>query len=380
MGLTQISGFFSYAHGDDVCNRLRSLKNDLIAEYRQITGDELELFFDHDKLEWGDRWEQNIASGIDSAAFFIPILSPLYFKSYYCQKELRQFMDKAEKDGAQELLLPIYYVDLANITSEIDEELLERVLRYQFEDWRGIRFAERCTERYRAAVGRLAERLAKAGADIEGRVSDSERDLSESDAIVVEMPEAPTETSSSEEVGNGKGFLLDSASRINDLSKDFIPHVNSFSKKMTKIGQIVAKHMGMIGDGGAPDPKNSIALFSKMAAELNPVTEQYLAEAKECASLISEIDAEIQVFFAQRRSLQQANIIPQDSDADKFEADIKSVVDTAEHTKDTLQGFTAQIGALKVISRVLYKPFRRIEMANTLMEGVLDTVSRWGSN
>ena len=113
MGLTAISGFFSYAHDDDAYGRLSMLRDDLIVEYRQITGDELELFIDRDDIRWGDRWEDNIGSGIDSSFFFIPILTPLYFQSFYCcNKELKQFLDKVERENAEELLLPIYYIGL----------------------------------------------------------------------------------------------------------------------------------------------------------------------------------------------------------------------------------------------------------------------------
>ena len=79
MGLTLNKGFFSYAHGDDVRNSLTELKQDLITEYHQVTGEELQIFFDKDGISWGDLWQDNIVAGIDSSAFFIPILSPLYF-------------------------------------------------------------------------------------------------------------------------------------------------------------------------------------------------------------------------------------------------------------------------------------------------------------
>lgn len=86
VGGARVRGFFSYAHRDNKWDALEKLKIDICDEYAVLTGDELELFFDKNSISWGDNWRDSIESGIDSASFFIPIITPQYFLSESCQK------------------------------------------------------------------------------------------------------------------------------------------------------------------------------------------------------------------------------------------------------------------------------------------------------
>lgn len=111
MGFSEITGFFSYAHSDDTFGFLTNLRNDLCDEYRVLTGDELELFFDRDSIEWGERWEKSIEESVDAAGVFLPVVSPCYLASSSCMKELSQYLAKVEKAGAGDLILPLMMID-----------------------------------------------------------------------------------------------------------------------------------------------------------------------------------------------------------------------------------------------------------------------------
>lgn len=381
MSLTKISGFFSYAHDDDVCGRLRMLRDDLIAEYRQLTGNDLELFLDRDDIKWGDRWEKNIGAGIDSSSFFIPVLSPLYFKSEYCrERELRQFLEKVERESAKELLLPIYYVDLDYVEKDIDAELIRRVFGYQYEDWREIRFAERCTEKYRRAVGRLASRLVGADREIWLRSTGSEDNA---DTPVAErgesVPDAEREIPSDEENPDGKGFLMEETERLNQLSGEFVPHVEQVAKKMEKIGQIVKDYTGRVDAAGKGGPKAMTALFTQLATDLDPVADGYLAEAEECSNLMDGLDSSMRAIAARRNDLQALNDVSSAEDADDYRHSVDELVEVAGNVRGSLGTFNSQITVLKGLSRVLYRPLRKIERANILMDDVLGTAAKWSS-
>lgn len=381
MGLTEISGFFSYAHEDDVCGRLHMLRDDLIAEYKQLTGNDLELFLDRDDIKWGDRWDKNIEAGIDSSSFFIPVLSPLYFKSTYCrERELRQFLEKVERESARELLLPIYFVDLDYAEKDIDAELIRRVFGYQYEDWREIRFAERCTEKYRRAVNRLAARLMGADKEIWLRSTGSEDDAGAPVAKQEESaPDAEREIPSDEDEPDGKGFLLEEVRSFNELSGEFVLHVEQVAAKMGKIGEVVKDYTGRIDAAGKGGPKAMTSLFMQLAADLEPVADGYLAEAEECSGLIAQLDSSMRVISARRNDLQVLNVASGEEDADDLGRSVGELIEVAGNVRGSLGTFNSQITALKGLSRVLYKPLRKIERANMLMDDVLGTAAKWSS-
>lgn len=380
MSLTKISGFFSYAHEDDVCGRLHMLRDDLIAEYKQLTGNDLELFLDRDDIKWGDRWDKNIEAGIDSSSFFIPVLSPLYFKSTYCrERELRQFLEKVERESARELLLPIYYVDLDYAEKEIDAELIRRVFGYQYEDWREIRFAERCTEKYRRAVNRLATRLMSADREIWLRSTGSEDGEGPVAKQEESAPDVEREIPSDEDESDGKGFLLEETERLKKLSGEFVPHVEQVTKKMEKIGEVVKDYTGRVDTASKGGPKAMTELFTQLATDLDPVAEGYLADAEECSNLMDGLDSSMRAIAARRNDLQALNVASGEKGADDYGSSVGKLVEVAGSVRGSLGTFNSQITVLKGLSRVLNRPLRKIERANILMDDVLGTAAKWFS-
>lgn len=388
--LTKVSGFFSYAHDDDMCNRLSMLREDLVAEYRQITGDELELFIDREGIEWGDRWARNIEASIDSSMFFIPVLSPLYFRSFYCQQELEQFLRKVEKENARELLLPIYYVDTAYAELGASDGAMKRVFEFQYEDWREMRFAERCSEKYRAAVGQLALRLAKANRSLEQRAAEAvsadptDESLGEDvDAGVTASGERTSETPSApedgrlREEGEPDGFLMDSTQSAIDLADEFSPHMNNATDKMKKIGEVVKRYTDDMRQAASRGPREATAVFARLAADLDPISDDYLAEAKACAEIMARLDPEIRSATAAWERLRSASGRDNVAAENGWRESISGMVSAAEGARPSLRSFNSQVGVLKGVSRVLYGPLRKIERANILFDGVLETASGW---
>lgn len=160
--VNRVGTFWSYVHRDDHDDRLSQLAQDLVTEYEMLTGDQLELFVDKDGIEWGDRWRVTIDDNIAERMSFIAVLSPRFFRSPECRRELTSFIEGATDLGLQELLLPLYYVECGSIEDkEPDDDLAKRVKEFQYEDWRELRLADSSSEPYRRGVNRLASRLAK---------------------------------------------------------------------------------------------------------------------------------------------------------------------------------------------------------------------------
>src|SRR4051794_7109392 len=95
------AGFWSYVHADDESDggRILSLAGHLRSQYRLKTADELELFLDRDSLSWGEEWEARIDEAIAGTTFFIPVITPSYFKSQPCRQELLKFTREASRLG-----------------------------------------------------------------------------------------------------------------------------------------------------------------------------------------------------------------------------------------------------------------------------------------
>ena len=167
-------GFWSYVTDDDTHEqgRIRQLAEDVASEYEATTGESVDLFFSGTDLEWGDDWPERIDEALESAAFFIPVITPRFFQSIECRRELQRFLDRAEALGTTELLLPIYYLHVEALHGELpenhpDRELLATIRKTQWTDWTDLRFKARSSEEYRRAVAKLVGRIVEAGKKIE---------------------------------------------------------------------------------------------------------------------------------------------------------------------------------------------------------------------
>src|ERR1700741_4459468 len=94
-------GFWSYVHADDQADggRISRLARDVVAQFEILTGEALELFLDRDAIQWGEAWRNRIDASLASVVFFIPVLTPRYFMSPECRRELQFF---ARKSGIKE--------------------------------------------------------------------------------------------------------------------------------------------------------------------------------------------------------------------------------------------------------------------------------------
>ena len=203
-----LAGFWSYVHEDDEAEggRIISLAEDILAQYEMLTGEKIDLFIDRDGITWGDRWRTVIDDNLDSAAFFIPVMTPRYFLKKECRREFYFFVQRAEQRGLKGLLLPLHYVKVPSLSDESSEDGLIRIARdIQWKDWRALRFEEVGSAAYRRGVSNLVERLVAA----KKRVGDPR----------VQDPEANMETTLDEEGDEAPGILDRMAKMETELPK-----------------------------------------------------------------------------------------------------------------------------------------------------------------
>lgn len=166
--MTQLGGFWSYTHADDETElgRIAELARDIAAQYEMLTGEAIEVFLDRDALEWGNAWREKVDENLATVAFFIPVVTPRYFQSPECRRELRTFATQAGRLGLSGLLMPLLYVDFAALHDDShSDELISLIKDYQWADWSSLRFSERKSAEYRRGVSELAGRLVSANAE-----------------------------------------------------------------------------------------------------------------------------------------------------------------------------------------------------------------------
>lgn len=167
MANVQPAGFWSYTHRDDQLDdgRITRLSERIANAFEIITGEPLEIFLDKKSIEWGDAWRTRLDSALTGTTILIPIVTPKFLKSQECRREVIKFAGHAASLGLDELLLPILYVNVPQLSEEAEaqpvDEVVELIAKRQWVDWRALRLEDEDSPDYRQAVHKLALRLAE---------------------------------------------------------------------------------------------------------------------------------------------------------------------------------------------------------------------------
>jgi hypothetical protein len=137
--------FWSYTRFDDTNDELwlTALCTALVNEVRALSGKQIEIFLDVDGMRWGDQWKHKLVSSADDALFLIPIITPSYFESEQCRRELKQFVDRENAAAVlKDLILPIYYISTPKLDDKFWKEsdyLAQKVAKHNYVDIRKLR-------------------------------------------------------------------------------------------------------------------------------------------------------------------------------------------------------------------------------------------------
>ncbi|HLO03935.1 MAG TPA: toll/interleukin-1 receptor domain-containing protein [Symbiobacteriaceae bacterium] len=170
MAQTTAFGFFSYARFDDrhERGRLSLLRERLSGEVQIQTGQPFPIFQDQADLLWGDPWQSRLQQAIDGTSFLIPILTPSFFRSTACRREVGRFLHRerrappfGEKGGADRIL-PIYWVDafaLSHPAGLAGDPIARALAGRQWADWRSLRLEPPDSLAWDRAIIGLAQAL-----------------------------------------------------------------------------------------------------------------------------------------------------------------------------------------------------------------------------
>jgi F-box protein 11 len=183
--------FMSYVHFDDKHDEgfLTELRKYLSAEVRVQTGAEFHIFQDREDIKWGQFWQERIEDSLSGVTFLILILTPSFFKSEFCRSEVEKFLNRQQNLKHESIILPIYYVNcdvLEKDSLRSNDLLAKQISRYQYVDWRDLRFEPLTSPIVRRRLADLASHIRKALDNISSKVETSN--------VTVQLEQPPQES------------------------------------------------------------------------------------------------------------------------------------------------------------------------------------------
>ncbi len=154
------AAFLSYVHHDDKYGHISTLRERLGDEVRMAVGVEFPIFQDRNDIQWGQNWKTRLEESIDEVTFLIPVITPSFFNSKHCRDELKRFLEREQRLGRSDLILPVYFIDTPLLNDDelrAEDELAQAIASRQYADWRELRFEPFTNPQ----VGKTLERLAR---------------------------------------------------------------------------------------------------------------------------------------------------------------------------------------------------------------------------
>jgi hypothetical protein len=275
-----VVGFWSYAHEDDMLDGggIIELARLLEEEYSLLSGKPLDLFIDRTSIQWGQEWRQRIDSSLAQTTFFIPIITPRYFRRPECCRELLEFAAKAKSLSIEELLLPIIYIETRDLSGESSDEAVALVAKTQYVEWQFTRLLEPRSREFRAAVNALARRLLEIGESVAELQFNHEFNADPED--------------------DGTDGIIDVVSKITALLPEWLEAVEDEKVNSAQVTATFDQFRQQINrlERARTQPSAILAVRQRMAKETLPLAERtlkdsriYLAKSVELDPLISAL-------------------------------------------------------------------------------------------
>jgi TIR domain len=372
-----VAGFWCYVRQDDnhAGGRVRSLAERLRDEHHLQSASHLDLFIDRD-VRWGEEWRARIDEALQRTTFFIPIITPGFFESEECRRELIEFVGQATSLGVQELLLPIYYVTVPGLEEdEPADEAMAIIKRTQWEDLRDVRLRDETDPPHRASVAKLAERLIEIAKEVEGTDSPISEPV-EADKGTGDSSEDASELDmgtgdSSEDTADDDHDLLDRMAAGEEAMPKVLDAMDAFTTDMNEL-TAEAKHAASEADG-APTFAARLAVANKLAKRLEAPAEQMEKHAQEYVSLLSDVDpgilAMIRLAGEQPESEREA--------VEEFFTSIRGMTKSGRESAEEMKRLVAVLDEASRFSRELRRPLRRIQVAVKNVADAQAILDRW---
>ncbi len=291
--MTGAAAFWSYVQKDNDGDhgRIIALSEDLRQRYRIQTGEDLEIFIDREDVEWGVAWKRRIDTAISGTTFFIPVITPSYFKSQACREELLTFARTAERLGLGELVMSVYWVDVPALEDDpgsSSDDVVRIVANYNWQDLRQESLEDRDSASYRKAVAKLAAELAKQAAAAQ-KVDDLPPDEGRSNAQSEVVP-----SGQDAEVG-----ILEQLVESEDAQAQATVSLGVVAEKMNLINEKVQSTGEEIKAAAADGQgvRSALTLTNRLAQEIAGPSEELATAGHDYRSVLGKIDPAVQLRF-----------------------------------------------------------------------------------
>jgi hypothetical protein len=362
--MTQWKGLWSYVHADDQDEggRIRQLARDVKAQFEMQTGDTIELFFDADAIEWGDKWREKIDDGLATIAFFMPVLTPRYFQSAECRRELQSFARRAEGLGVKELVLPLLYVNVEGLhEDEPGDDLMALVKAFQWQDWTDLRFEDTSSGPYRRGVSNLAQRLVRANA------------LADQAQIAVSALTPAADDNADESAG-----LLDRLAAMEETFPQWSETLEAIGNGINGIGEIVSRGATDIEkvDSHGKGFAGRLAIARRVSNEMKEATEGIWTAGNRFASQLHTVDEGMRLLI--ERIPPEVEVNPEfKGEACEFFVTIRELAASTNEGLDSVQEMIDNIVPLEAMSRDMRAPLRRMRQGLTTMLEAREVADEW---
>jgi len=363
--MTNSQGFWSYVHADDEAEggRISRLARDLTNQYEMLTGETISLFLDKDALEWGEKWRDKIDSNLASVAFFIPVLTPRYFMSPECRRELQFFARRATDLGIKELILPLYYVNVPAIEDKTTaDDLIELVCTFQREDWRDLHFLDVASEGYRRGVARLATRLVEANRRAEETTA----------AILPQVDEVPEG-----KVDESPG-IIDKLANAEEKLLKWPETLEAITRNVELIGEVMRESTDDIQRANLQGAGFAARLIvaRQMALQLGEPTKNIWLLSNEFVSQVHNVDEGFRIIIEQAPAEIKDNPDAKAYFCDFFDK-VRKLTASSHDALESTQGMSNAIEPLERMSRDLRPVLRRLRQGLTIMVELREVIDEW---
>jgi hypothetical protein len=359
-------GFWSYVHTDDQVEgeRISRLARDVAGQFEMLTGEPLALFLDRDGIKWGEDWRDKIDSSLASVAFFIPVLTPRYFMSPECRKELQFFARRATHLGIKELVLPLLYVDVPSLRDEAPtDELISLVQSFQREDWRDLRLVDATSEAYRKGVTRLATRLVEANRHVE------EVDVTAKALQIRETPDGIIDDSPG---------LLDQLARAEETLPKWRETVEAVGREIELIGQVMQQAVADIYRSNAQGKgfASRLLVAREIARQLVEPVDRIQSFGNQYASQLHDVDEGFRAIIERAPAEIQENPASK-ADVCAFFETVRHLSGTASKALENVQMMIEAIAPIEKMSRDMRPALRRLRQGLTIMVEAREVSDEW---
>jgi TIR domain len=364
------TGFWSYVNADDAAEggRIKALADDIAAQYEAITTESIEIFVDKSSLGWGDDWEEKIERAVLTTSFFVPVLTPRYFASESCRRELRLFANKAANLGLDDLIMPLIWLDVPQLDDPSPtDDLVAIAKRFHWTDWRSLRFEEQSSGTYRRAVAELARRLA----DVSARVSASV-------PLAAELPSGGALLASSVDAGDDDSELgsLDKLVASEEAMPAWTETVGEIQTEIVAISAITEEATGQVEASNSKTNPMAARLRAvrNYANELEPHAQRIEELGNEFTTHLYNVDGGLRMLLTQALEVTDEQEV---AAAKELAASIIGMASSSREGLGALQEMVVAIEPIEGLSRDLRAPLKKLRRGLTVMYEGQHVIDEW---